>query len=221
MRGFLAIVAGLVLGVIAGGLLLGGILAFAPEPVTAPTAAPSVAVVLPTATPTAAPSPSSAPPTSAEASPSGGGGAGLHVGEPAPALSVPQVGGGTIDLGSLKGQPVWVTFVTTDCQACKDAFPTMNRYADRYAPNGLVVLAIDVREDEGKVAAFAESVGATFSFGLDADGTAATAWGAGTRPVHFWIDKDGVIRDAAAGPVSADAMKAALEKIMPGVPIAS
>ena len=48
MRGALAILAGLVLGVVAAGLLLGGIVAFAPDPVPPAAPAPSVAVVLPT-----------------------------------------------------------------------------------------------------------------------------------------------------------------------------
>ena len=204
MRGALAILAGLVLGVVAAGLLLAGLVAFAPDPAPPPTPVPSVAVVLPTA-------------TSAGAS----GSALFHVGEKAPALSVPQVGGGTIDLANLKGQPVWVNFMATWCPACQDEFPLMNSYANRYAANGLVVIAVDVREDEGTVATFAESLHATFPLGLDADGSAAKAWDALTLPVHFWIDKDGIIRDGALGGIGADYMNKALEKIMPGVHVTS
>ena len=219
MRGALSILAGLVLGVVAAGLLLGGIVAFAPEPVAPPTPAPSAAVVLPTATPSSAPSQSAAASASAGAAPSGA--AQFHIGQPAPPLSVPQVGGGTIDLASLKGQPVWVNFMTTDCPVCQTEFPQMNSYFTRYAPQGLVVIAVDVREDEGKVATFAENLGATFPLGLDADGSAQKAWGAGSLPVHFWIDKDGIIRDGAPGGIGSDYMNKALEKIMPGVHVTS
>jgi peroxiredoxin len=227
MRGALAIIAGLVLGVVAAGLLLGGIVAFAPDPAPPATPTPTVAVVLPTATPTAAPSASVEPSASAGASASAGPSAGatgaalFHVGEKAPALSVPQVGGGTIDLANLKGQPVWVNFMATWCPACHDEFPLMNSYANRYASNGLVVIAVDVREDEGTVATFAESLKATFPLGLDADGSAAKTWDALSLPVHFWIDKDGIIRDGALGGIGADYMNQALEKIMPGVHVTS
>jgi len=223
MRGALAILAGLVLGVVAAGLLLAGLVAFAPDPAPPPTPVPSVAVVLPTATPTAAASASAAPiaSTSPSASAGASGAASFHVGEKAPALSVPQVGGGTIDLANLKGQPVWVNFMATWCQACQDEFPLMNSYANRYASNGLVVIAVDVREDEGTVATFAESLHATFPLGLDGDGSAAKAWDALTLPVHFWIDKDGIIRDGALGGIGADYMNKALEKIMPGVHVTS
>jgi len=220
MRGALAILAGFVLGVVAAGLVLGGIVAFAPDTIPAPTAAPSVAVVLPTATPTVGPSASEVPSASASevAAPSG---VSFHVGQPAPALSLSQVGGGTIDLASLKGQPVWIEFVTTACPTCKAEFPLMNGYANRYAANGLAVIAVDVGEDEGKVTTFAESTGATFPIGLDTDGSAASAWGAQTLPVHFWIDKDGIIRDGALGGLGADDMNKALQTIMPGVTVTS
>ena len=42
---------------------------------------------------------------------------------------MPQVGGGTIDLANLKGKPVWVNFMGTDCPPCQDEFPLMNGFA--------------------------------------------------------------------------------------------
>jgi cytochrome c biogenesis protein CcmG, thiol:disulfide interchange protein DsbE len=219
MRGPLAVLAGLVLGVVAGGLLLGAIVAFAPDPLPPASPAPSLAVVLPTATPSVAPTATAG--ASASAPASAGGSAGSHIGEKAPPLTVAQVGGGTIDLANLKGQPVWIEFISTKCPTCPAEFPLMNGYANRYAPNGLVVVAVDVSEDEGTVASFAEGLGATFLLGLDKDGSAAKTWGALTLPVHFWIDKEGIIRDSAPGGVGAESMNRALEKIMPGVHVTS
>ena len=152
--------------------------------------------------------------------PAQSGSAGLfHVGELAPALAVPQVGGGTIDLANLRGQPVWVNFMGTYCPPCLDEFPLMNGFAARYADDGLVVLAIDVKEEEGVVAAFAESLSVTFPLGLDRDGSAQTRWDAVALPVHFWIDKDGIIRDGALGGIGPDIMARGLSSIMPGVDV--
>ena len=219
MRGALAILAGFVLGVVAAGLLLVGIVAYAPDPASTATPLPSIAVVLPTATPTAGPSAAAVP--AASGSPGASQTNALRIGQKAPPLSVPQVGGGTIDLANLKGQPVWIEYMDTSCTTCKTEFPLMSSYANRYASNGLVVIAVDVREDEGAVATYTDSLDATFLVGLDSDGSAAKAWGAPTLPVHFWIDKDGIIRDAAPGGITADAMNKALETIMPGVHVTS
>jgi thiol-disulfide isomerase/thioredoxin len=212
----LSIVAGLVVGVIVAGLLLGGIVAFAPDPPppsTPLTPLPSLAL--------ATASPSVAASVSPSASPSGSpsGGAAFHVGEPAPALVVPQVGGGTIDLASLRGKPVWINFMATWCPSCQDEFPLMNGYAARYASADLVIIAVDVREEEGAVAAFADQLGATFPLGLDADGKAADAWDAIALPVHFWIDAEGIVRDGALGGIGPDVMTAGLQSIMPGVDV--
>jgi thiol-disulfide isomerase/thioredoxin len=219
----LAIVAGLLAGVTAAALLLGGLIAFAPDPVPAATPVPSVAP--PSASPSAVPSPSSSagpsgsPGASGQPGPSSSAAALFHVGEAAPALAVPQVGGGTIDLANLKGKPVWVNFMGTYCPPCVDEMPLMNGFAARYADTGLVVLAIDVKEDEGTAAAFAQGLGVTFPVGLDEDGSAAAAWDAVALPVHFWIDADGIIRDGALGGIGPDVMAAGLRTILPGVSV--
>jgi len=143
----------------------------------------------------------------------------MHIGERAPVLVVPQVGGGTIDLATLRGRPVWVNFMATSCRSCIDEFPLMNGFAARYASTGLVILAIDVREDEGTVASFAKRLNAIFPLGLDLDGNAQREWDVLTLPFHYWIDKDGIIRDAALGGSGADTMARGLSQILPGVTV--
>lgn len=95
----------------------------------------------------------------------------------------------------------------------------MSGFAARYADEGLVVLAIDVEEEEGTVAAFAQQLGATFPLGLDGDGRVADAWDAIALPVHFWVDAEGIIRDGALGGIGPDIMAAGLQSIMPGVDV--
>ena len=217
----LSILAGLLTGVVAAILLIGAIVAFAPERAVTATPEPTASFSLasPSPAPSATVGASASPVTSGSPSGSPGSGGLFHVGEPAPALVVPQVGGGTIDLASLKGQPVWVNFMGTYCPPCVDEFPLMNGFAARYADDGLVVLAIDVKEDEGTVAAFAERLGSTFPLGLDTDGSAQTRWDAIALPVHFWIDKEGIIRDGALGGIGPDIMARGLKTILPGIDV--
>lgn len=212
-------VAGLLAGIAAAVVLIAGVVAFAPEPV-APSPTPATLPTGPTTTSTATPS-LAAPTmdTSASPEPSTPAGSSFRVGEPAPRLFVAQVGGGTIDLSRLHGKPVWVAFVTTECGPCRDEVPLMNDFAARYADEGLVVLAIDVEEDEGVVAAFARQLDATIPFGLDSDGHTAEAWDAVDLPVHFWIDAEGIVRDGSLGGIGPDRMAAGVGAIMPGVDV--
>jgi thiol-disulfide isomerase/thioredoxin len=218
MAARLPIIAGLVAGVAAAALLVVALVAFLPEsgsgagsptPSTVATGSPAATTAR---TPGATADGSAAPTGSATTG-------NFHVGEQAPPLEVPQVGGGTIDLARLRGQPVWVNFMATWCPSCRDEFPLMNGFAVRYAEEGLVVLAIDVKEDEGLVATFAESMGAFFPLGLDADGAAQQEWGAFALPVHYWIDAEGIVRDGSFGGIGPDIMADALRKILPGVDV--
>jgi len=194
--------------------VLGGIFALTPDPPPRSTPAPTPALASASPTALVTPGPTATPLPSASAVD-----APFHIGQPAPSLSVPRVGGGTIDLANLRGKPVWVNFMATWCPSCQDEFPLMNGFAARYASSGLVVVAIDVREDEGAVAAFAKQLGATFPLGLDTDGAASRAWDAIALPVHFWIDAEGIVRDGALGGIGPDVMADGLKAIMPGVVI--
>jgi thiol-disulfide isomerase/thioredoxin len=229
----LSVLAGLAAGVIVAFAVLGALIVlWRPTP---PAEAGSPFPTLeppPTATPSASASPggSGSPIPSGSAGPSGSVAPSgsvdpsvastlFHIGQPAPSLMVQQVGGGTIDLASLRGKPVWVNFWRTDCPPCIDEFPLMNGFAARYADQGLVVLAIDVREEASAAAAFADGVGSTLPMGVDGDGAAQKAWGAFALPVHYWVDKDGIVRDGALGGIGPDVMARGLQTILPGVTV--
>jgi thiol-disulfide isomerase/thioredoxin len=212
----LPIVAGLLSGVLAAVLIVVAIVLLAPDPAPsgpARTAAPSASPP-PSVSASATPLPSA----SASASPAAVSG-NFHVGQVAPPLRIPQVGGGTVDLAALRGRPVWVNFMATDCPPCRDEFPVMNGFAARYASTNLVVVAVDVREPERIADDFARSLGATFPVGLDTDGAAQAAWSALVLPVHFWIDASGIVREGALGGIGPDLMAHGLSTILPGVTV--
>jgi thiol-disulfide isomerase/thioredoxin len=218
----LSVVAGLVAGVVVALALLAAFLFVGPDPGSMPitgaaSASPSAVPSGPDASASA-----SAPAVSASPAPSGGSGdvtENFHVGEPAPLLRVPQLGGGMIDLAALKGTPVWINFMQTTCPPCIDEFPRMNSFAARYGESGLVIIAIDIQEDEGTVAAFAQRLKATFPIGLDTDAAAQRAWAAYGLPVHFWIDREGIVRDGALGGIGPDIMARGVQRILPEVDV--
>jgi cytochrome c biogenesis protein CcmG/thiol:disulfide interchange protein DsbE len=218
----LPIIAGLLSGVLAAALIVVAIVVLAPDPAPAAPTRPSAGAPAVSPSPSAIPTASSGGPsasaTSASASANGSAAsANFHVGETAPPLRIPQVGGGTVDLAALRGRPVWVNFMRTDCPPCRDEFPVMNGFAARYASTNLLVVAVDIRESETIADDFARSLGATFPVGLDADGSAQSAWGAIVLPVHFWVDASGVIREGALGGIGPDLMAHGLSAILPGV----
>ncbi|HEX2754303.1 MAG TPA: TlpA disulfide reductase family protein [Candidatus Limnocylindrales bacterium] len=229
MKTAFAILAGLLVGVLVAAGILAAFVFAGPDPVgLRPTPAPTL--VPPSVAPSPSPSAaiaSAGPSASAAASSGPGGspagsavpGAAFHIGQPAPALVVPRVGGGTIDLASLRGKAVWLNVMQTTCPECVDEFPLMNGFSARYSDKGLVVIAIDIHEDEGTVASFATRLKAVFPLGLDSDGKAQQTWGTYALPIHFRIDTDGIVRAGALGGVGPDVFVASLQKILPGVKV--
>ena len=93
----------------------------------------------------------------------------------------------------------------------------MNGFAVRYEEAGLVVLAVHVKEGADVVEPFVEELGVAFPVAIDEDGSRAATWDAVALPVHYWIDAEGVIQEAALGGLGPDQMAASLGTIMPGV----
>lgn len=180
----------------------------APASAAPATAVPATIAPAPTPTPLATPS--------APASPSAAPATAFGVGSPAPTLRLPRVGGGIVDLASYRGRPIWIQFTATWCPSCRDDAAAMTIYGDRHRGAGLTVLAVDVREDEATVAAFAELAGTTYRIGLDLDGTAARRWGVVALPTHFFIDASGVVRGGATGSIPRDRLASLLREILPG-----
>jgi peroxiredoxin len=227
MKTGISILAGLLAGVLVAAGILVAFVFVGPDPIgLRPTPPPTLVPATPSAvaaSPSSSPSSVSSVGPSASAAGSPGAsvdpGAAFHIGQPAPALVVPQLGGGTIDLTNLRGKAVWLNFMQTTCPECADDFPLLNGFSARYADKGLVVIAVDIGEDESIVTSFVQRLKLTFPVGLDTDGKARQAWSTAALPIHFWIDKEGIVRDGAMGRVNADTMAAALEKILPGVTV--
>jgi thiol-disulfide isomerase/thioredoxin len=220
MRTVSAVLIGILLGIGAAVGLGAALVVLTPVPDVRVTPAPSAAAPSPTPAPDVSVVPAS-PGSAGLATPAAGGTGSPFplVDRPAPPLVAPQVGGGTIDLAALRGKPIWVVFTGTYCPPCREEYPVMNGFAARYAGAGLVVLAIHVREGAETVAPFVSSLNVVFPVGLDPDGSRARAWDAGVLPVHYFVDAQGMVRDAAVGGIGPDVMARGLRTILPGVTV--
>jgi cytochrome c biogenesis protein CcmG, thiol:disulfide interchange protein DsbE len=140
---------------------------------------------------------------------------GLAVGDQAPPLSLQRLGGGTVDLASLRGRPVWVNFIATWCPDCRDELPIMEAYASQLGDRMSIVL-VDVREDPATVSAFAGQLRLDLPIGLDGAGTAQRAWSAYALPVHFWLDAGGIVRSVGFGELGPPQFHASVSRVLPG-----
>lgn len=128
----------------------------------------------------------------------------LAVDGPAPALTLPRIDGGRATLAEYRGQVVLLNIWATWCAPCRAEMPSIQRVYERYAGEGLAVLAVavdddpgDRREDgriEGKVSAFIEELGLTFPVVVDPTGGTERQFGTEYLPTTVLIDRRGRVR---------------------------
>jgi cytochrome c biogenesis protein CcmG/thiol:disulfide interchange protein DsbE len=80
---------------------------------------------------------------------------------------------------------------------------------------GLIVLGVGVRDSREAFRAYASEVAVTYPLAMDLDGKVAEQYRALALPVHYWIDRGGVVRDWAFGELPPDALAASLGQILP------
>lgn len=120
----------------------------------------------------------------------------------APAVSLPvlsegqSVGpaGAQVSLASLKGKPVVVNLWASWCPPCKSEAPILQRLATAYAPRGVVVLGINVRDISGDAKGFVKEFGLTFPSLRDGSDATERKFEATGLPETFIIDPDGQMR---------------------------
>lgn len=174
---------------------------------------PSPGPATPTPSLPASPSPSVA----VNPSPSGSVEIGLQAGQLAPPLEVDDLDGKTINLASLRGKAVWLDFTGSWLPASYDELPLMQGYWTRLKSHGVVIVGIALRDDKAQAQALVKQTGVTFTVGIDPNSSTEQYWAGVSLPVHFWIDKGGVIRASAFGGIGADKMEAGLSSIVPEI----
>jgi thiol-disulfide isomerase/thioredoxin len=129
-------------------------------------------------------------------------------GASAPAFTLKDTDGKTVELGAYKGKIVFVDFWAHWCAPCKKELPVLDKLAKSYASKGVVFLAINVDSDKKDALAFLAAAGiAHLSVLLDPKGSVAEKYAPSAMPSSFVIDQEGVVRFVNAGYVAGDEKK--------------
>lgn len=130
------------------------------------------------------------------------------VGREAPDFRVQGLDGQFYQLSDFRGRPVWINFWASWCPPCRAENPDIQATYEANQADGLVVLGIAIGEDDGTVRGYAGRTDLTYTIGLDRGTDIAAAYRIVGIPTHFFIDRDGILREWRIGSMN----KATMEK---------
>lgn len=95
---------------------------------------------------------------------------------------------------NFQGKPLILHFWATWCPYCKKLQPTLDRLQKEYGDQGLQVLAVSIREDEGaKPQDVLDERGFTLKTVVEGDELAADVFSVAGTPTTFFIGPDGKV----------------------------
>ncbi|MGH2380616.1 MAG: TlpA family protein disulfide reductase [Candidatus Limnocylindria bacterium] len=139
---------------------------------------------------------------------------GSLVGQPPPALRAEDLDGRTWSLADADGRLVWVNFWATSCEPCRTEMPAMQRLADAY-PDELLILGVDWGEGRDAVTDFVDRYRVEYPILLDPTLETYYRW-AGTDglPRHYFIGTEGTVLREVVGPLDPPRMVAILDELL-------
>lgn len=123
------------------------------------------------------------------------------VGEQAPRFELAMLAGETLALDQTlrEHEVVILDFWATWCPPCRRGLPLLDELAKEQAERGVVVYAINLREDDQTAADYMEREGLSLPIAFDRDGAVAGEYGVTGIPQTVVIDGDGRVRAVHVG----------------------
>jgi len=119
----------------------------------------------------------------------------------APDFNLREANGGTSSLSAYRGRLVLLNFWATWCAPCREEMPSMEQLSRNFGSQGLVVVAVNQRENASLVNKFMKAHGLNFATPLDTDGRVAASYRAYGIPVTYLIDGNGQPIGMKSGPM--------------------
>lgn len=110
---------------------------------------------------------------------------------PTPDFGLPTPAGKKVFLQDFKGKLVFLNFWASWCLPCREEMPAMERLYQEYKNRGLVILAVNVKDNRTKALDFVKELKLTYPIALDSDGQVGLLYGAWGLPTTYLIGRDG------------------------------
>jgi cytochrome c biogenesis protein CcmG, thiol:disulfide interchange protein DsbE len=127
----------------------------------------------------------------------------------APAFALYNADNTLVPLEQLRGHPVIVNFWATWCEPCRVEMPILQSIYD--ANSDVRILAVNLGEPVSLIREWQNALGLTYDMLVDERQSVATLYAIRGQPSTYVVSPSGIITDVFYGPVSHDALLAALK----------
>jgi peroxiredoxin len=139
----------------------------------------------------------------------------LENGQAAPAFELERLGGGALAFpGDLAGKVVAVRFWADWCPFCAEEMKDIEPLYRRYRDKGLVVVAVNVRQDPETASRFIERLGLSYQVVLDREGAVARRYGVIGLPTTFFVDREGRLATRILGESTPEVFERILKDLL-------
>lgn len=127
------------------------------------------------------------------------------INKPAPALQGTTLDGTPLNVSTYRGKIVLVNVWASWCAACRQEHSVLTAAQRTYAADGLQIVGVDMSDTVADAQRFlSEMGGAAYPSVQDPNAQLAITWGTFGVPETYVVDRGGVIRVKAVGPVTPD-----------------
>jgi cytochrome c biogenesis protein CcmG, thiol:disulfide interchange protein DsbE len=116
------------------------------------------------------------------------------VGQAAPALIVPELGGRTLDLSAQRGKVVIVNFWATWCPPCREEMPALDAFYKRYQGRGLEVIGVSANRSHDRSDVIKVMQSFSYPAAMMGDARVNDFGPPSVLPTTFVVDRNGVVR---------------------------
>lgn len=138
----------------------------------------------------------------------------LGIGQPAPDFTLTDLDGKTSSLAEYAGKPVWINVWASWCAPCRAEMPDIDAvYRQTRDQSGVQLLMVSLDPDPAAVRSYFSAVKYQLPVFVDPTARITERYRIAGLPTHFFVDRQGTIRDVAIGGLKPNGMRSRLAKI--------
>lgn len=137
-------------------------------------------------------------------------------GQPAPGFTLERLKSGTLRFpNDLEGRITAIRFWADWCPFCEDEMRQLEPVYRKYRDRGLIILAINVRQNRDTTANFVDKLSISYDTLLDTAGEVARAYGVIGLPTTFFVDGNGLLQTRVLGESTPEIFEEIVRNMLP------